>query len=380
MVVTSTTSQPPATGTYALPLGTAQATQAACLTVFDQEPAWTCDLAGDAEIQIVITTPTGSDQPGAYLQVEIEDDPILAYGSQRSSMVTNFSPFLLVVDNDAPEDGVAYYFQQQYDKLALLPEDAINTTSGKIKRDVTHVALTPNQYAMPSDRPWLCYWNNTFIEGFIYPSKKAVVGPSISTDYPTPTPTSAHTTAPPGTQYQSSTSSKPQTTPWSITGVAPGDYVTTTVTMPTTTCTYTGPASSFPAWMEQHYPGWYDQDGQAWPPGPHPTKRDLGSYWGEYDALHFEDDDPAEYPYLVKLEERRVPGTARPYCNQIVILNNYKWGPATDGNNNQISIALMEQDPPYQRYINNGDVGKKRRLRKRAVVPGECHCQWHSGE
>lgn len=371
-------------GTYALPLGTPQATQAACLTIPGQEPAWTCNLVGDAGIQIVIDTPVGSDQPGAYLQVELDDNPMLVYGSQRSSMVTNFSPFLLVIDNDAKDDGVAYYFQQQYNKLALLPEDAINRTTGKFKREFANTSkwLTPKQYPHPSERPWLCYWNNTFIEGFIYPNKKAVIAPTTTTHYPTPSPISSAT--PSGSSASRNhggySSSKPQTTPWTITGAAPYQTVTTTVTMPSTTCTYSGVASDFPAWMEAHYPGWYEQDGKAWPPdGGQRKKRDY-SYYGEYDSHHYVDNDPSQYPYLVKIEERRVSGSAHPYCNQIVILNNYHWGPATESNGDQITIALTEQDPPYQRYINDGDVGKKHRLRKRGIVPGECHCQWQSGE
>ena len=358
-----------------------------------QAAAWNCDLVGDVNIQIVIDTPPGSDQPGAYLTVDIEDQPIFSYGNQRSSMETTFSPFLLVTDNDAPGSGPAYYFNQQYNKLAIIHEEDLNKTTGTVKRDFAEVPdawLNRKKYAGTGDRPWFCYWNGTFVEGFIYPNERAVPPAQTTTSsYPTPPP-STSMPAPTNENYSSSSSysySHPVTSPWSIAGAQPTETVTTTVIMPSTTCVYTGVASAFPSWMEDRYPGWVEVNGKAYPPGwggdsdgSTYRKAKRGEYGSDYGYDYDGNQYPPQYPYVVKIEERRLPGSPHPYCNQVVVLNNWDWNWATDEEGNQITIMLTEQDPTYHSYVAEGEAGKKARLRKRKEVPGECHCQWQSGQ
>lgn len=292
-------------------------------------------------------------------------------------MSTLFSPFLLVTDLDAPNNGPAYYFQQQYNKLALVPDDAIDVASGKIKRDYMDVPndwTNRKQYAAPSDRPWLCYWNNTFVEGFIYPQVPVNnFATQISSSLP-PTTSSSY--------YPSSTSSAkgPYTTPWAIESAEAEATVTTTVIMPSTTCVYSGKASDFPGWMAEKYPGWYESNGIAYPPAPtfppgaKPTDR--RKRHADFDGDYWNDDDggPEPYPYLVKIEERRLPGSPHPYCNKIQILDDLNWNFVSDTGLEPVTIQLAEQDPAYQAYV-DGD----KKLRRRRLVAGECHCQWQSG-
>lgn len=365
-------------GTYSLPLGTPEATQATCLTIPDQQPAWDCNLAGDADISIVLDSPHGSDQPGAYLIVEVGDELLLSYGSQRSSMSTTFSPFLLVIDDDEPGNGPAYYFQQQYNKFVVLPEDAIDVTAGKIKRDSRAVPTSwfnQKKFAGPYDKPWFCYFNQTFIEGFIYTNKPAVPATATTTSYPMPPSTAAPDTDT-DTGYGSDKYSTPSyTTPWSITGAVATETVTTTLTMPSTTCIYSGVASAFPSWMSASYSGWYESGGTVWPPdATKRRKRDDDANYNTPDG-----DDRPQYPYVVKIEERRLPNSPRPYCKQMQGLTSYGWGFATDANNDTITVILTEEDPPHREYVNTDEAGKVR-LRRRRMVPGECHCQWQSGQ
>lgn len=287
-------------------------------------------------------------------------------------MSTLFSPFLLVVDNDARSNGAAYYFQAQYNKLVLVPEDAFSPPSGSKKRDFATLPsswFNRKQFAGPMEKPWLCYWNNTFVEGFIYPKERAIPASAMTTSYPSPPSTGspAYTT----------------TMPWSITSARPGDTVTTTITMPSTTCTYTGAASAFPAWMANNYPGWYEQDGTAYPSSAtgH-SKRYEGPIGQSGTEEKYDQDNPGQYPFLVKIEERRLPGSPRPYCNQIQVLYDYNWGWAIDANGDQITIQLTEQDPDYHAYVQDGEAEplRRHRLRRSETVPGECHCQWMSGQ
>ena len=49
-------------------------------------------------------------------------------------MNTLFSLFLPVTDDDDPQAGPSFYFQSQYDKLAVVPGDALNVSARRFKR------------------------------------------------------------------------------------------------------------------------------------------------------------------------------------------------------------------------------------------------------
>ena len=292
-------------------------------------------------------------------------------------MQTLFSPFLLVTDNDSPDRGPAFYFQQQYNKVVVVPGDAINQNAKKFKRGFPKnpaAWLSRKEYATPGDKPWFCYWNNTFVEGFIYPNEKAKASPSSASSYPTPPATA--TSTPQGTASSTTGSSTPSATPWSITWADPWETVATTVDMSTTSCTYTGAASGFPNWMHDNYPYWYkhgDHNGNKNSP-PGRKKRSMPYQLdsdGDYDAQ--------QYPYLVKIEERRLPGSPQPYCVQAQVLDNHHWNWVTYPDGEQITIYLSESDPGYSAYLAAGEASN-RRLGKRRTIPGECHCQWQSGQ
>lgn len=357
LIATATSSQPPATGTFALSLGLPQETQSACLTDPSQRHGWSCDLAGDTNISIIVDTPPGSDLPGAQLYTEVINSTQLVYGTQRSNMRSLFSPFLLVKDNGAPDYGPAFYFQQQFQKLVVVPEAAIDQGSKRIKRESSPdfaAGISEGQYAVPGDKPWFCYWNNTLVEGFIYPKKKLATSTTSSTVTPAPTK-SASTFS----NTASTTGAATLTAPWDITWAHPWETVTTTLSMPSTTGTYTGAASAFPSWMDHNYP-------DSSPP-KHRKRDDTDDG----------DEDGEQYPYLVKIEERRLEGSPPPFCIKYQVLNNLQWNWIPDDDGQQITMTLSESDPSYSAYEHAGIAGRK--LRKRLTVPGECHCQWQSG-
>ena len=386
--MTATTKAPSATGTYALPLGTPQETQAACLTIPSERVAWDCNLAGYAELSITVDTPVGSDgEPGARLYSEVLNETLLAYGTQRSGMHTRWSPFLVVEDRDDPEEGPAYFFQTQYDKIVVLPEDAFDQHAGVLKRDVygvPQVWQSRRRYAQPAEKPWFCYWNKTFVEGFIYPNKKAAPYSSSSSSYPPSSTSGASPSTPTGNTPTSSGSIPPTTIPWSITGVTHSHTVTTTLTMSGSTCSYTGVASAFPSWMQHNYPTWYN-------------------HWDEYQQEHADDDNHppdrakrherpdygfegdgglSQYPYLVKIEERRLPDSPKPYCIKNQVLDNHNWNVVAVADVEPIKITLRELDPDFGDYGtgDDGDDDGSQKLRRKRAVSGECHCQWQSGQ
>lgn len=138
--------------------------------------------------------------------------------------------------------------------------------------------------------------------------------------------------------------------------------------------------------MEHKYPGWVDVNGYPFYP-PHdddgPSKKKRGADSGFMELDGDGDVDPEQYPYQIKIEERRLPGSPSPYCVQVQVLDNWQWNwaPKNGHNDEQIMVTLTEQDPPYREYVNEGDASSSKvKLRKRKVVPGECHCQWESGQ
>ncbi|KAK5169853.1 uncharacterized protein LTR77_005831 [Saxophila tyrrhenica] len=390
-LITTTTGVPPATGTFPLSLGLPQETTSACLTNPGDRAAWSCDIVGSDQIWINIGSSRSGNDTGAYLYTRAGKDPSnqLSYGTQVSSMFTSFAPFMFVNDNDDPEDGPAFYFQEEYNKLVVVPSDMIDMDTRKMKREPYGNLpgwFIQKQYATPGDKPWFCYWNNTLLEAFIYKDKPARIAPTPTASVASGNPSSTITSA---ASLHSGKPSAAAVTPWSVPWADPKETITTTVSMPTTSCTYSGVASNFASYMRENYPD-YSPPIPTDPP-PHKSKRDDDEEDDDDDDDDDDEDDDDDddddkkgsnnpvFEYLVKIEERRLTHTPAPMCVQYQVLDNYEWNVVTDQNGEQVTLTLAESAPPYAAYKDAGEVGPKS-LRKRWTVPGGCHCQWMSGE
>jgi hypothetical protein len=102
------------------------------------------------------------------------------YGAQPP-ILNSISSLLLVVDIDDPSNGPAYFFRQTYDKLVILPSEAFPTPSKKRSESepAERASLEDRgesfldwhrnaEPAKPGDQLWVCFWNGTIVEGFIY--------------------------------------------------------------------------------------------------------------------------------------------------------------------------------------------------------------------
>lgn len=372
-IATPATITPPS-GTYQLSLSTPQATQASCLTEPNQQAAWSCDLAGPPTEAIAVTTENNT--LGAFLFYASSGGSIV-YGAQTSFMETQFAPFITVTDNDDPNRGPAYYFAQMYDKLVVVPENALTATSGKKRQiQLDQGWFQQKQVAQAGDKPWFCVWNNTFVEGFIY-----VQQPIVESYYATTTAaaSTANATAMSSTK---TTGSLPVTA--SASSATPTDYITTVITEPSTTATFAGPSSVFSYWsaheaarasVQANGQGQGDDDGDGDKSTSHNKRNEKRQNWpGMYDSYSL-------YPYVVKIEERRLEGnTVNPYCQQYQILDDggYNW--VADSNGDAIMVQLQENDPAYSAYQSAGIAGDKKRQSGSDGNVGGCHCQWMSGQ
>lgn len=307
--------------------------------------------------------PTNSNNAweGAYLfdTTGGEASNNFTYGTQTP--ITTFSQFIAVTDNDDPGQGPAFYFQSFYNKVVVLPESAFPSASSssasvsasasaslssKAKRDYPHLDLPPgwhtrHQKVHSGEKPWFCYWNSTFLEGFIYANNNSgtvTASSSASAAAATTSITSSSSSSSGQSGYTSSTSAQ-------VSGPS-----TTSTSMVTST------SSTYPSSTQTSN-----------------SKRDsTGVSWAQL----------SQFGYLVKIEERRIPGSPAPYCQQYQILDDGTPGVLFDTNGNPINITLSEQDPGYSAYQGSASPtssSSSSKLRRSDPVNGACHCQWWSG-
>jgi len=349
LIPTPTAGAPP-TGTFALTLSTPAEIQSACLVSQNQQVAWDCDIVPNHAIAINVTMNNGSLGANIFYA---STDKSLVYGAQAQDMVTPFAQFLAVRDNDAPDNGPAYYFAQTYNKVVIVPQDAFDPDEKKFKRYDYNAEVSPNTIA-PGSFPWFCVWNNTLLEGFIYIEKQAKMS-SAATSAPSLTASATSTTAAP---------SSPQ----------PSSFTTTASFGPGASAVFTGASSEFASWMSVHRAQATDRASGSNSNSGNQARQAASDPWSQY----------ARYPYSIKLEERRTPGSSsstQAYCQQYQVLwdGHANWRPSPS-DQKPIKVWLDEQDPAYAAYKSTGiAVGGRNRRRGGDVVSTGCHCQWTSG-
>ncbi|GAB7363061.1 hypothetical protein MBLNU230_g3354t1 [Neophaeotheca triangularis] len=405
IIATPASSLPP-TGTYALTLSTPQETQAGCLANQDYAAAWSCDLAGVPAAAVKVGTAEDEDDSpvGASLYYASESTEV-EYGTQRQVLMSDFAPFLAVSDNDNPENGPAFYFQAQYNKVVVLPENAFDQSS-KSKRQAWSLPDTFSQKQVidPGEKPWFCYWNNTLLEGYIYVQQPVAGSFSISSSVggssssPTVAASAISAAIYSATAGASITASptavvsgaRPSTSTSSSSMDALAEALAaTSATLPVHAPLSTSPESTQLARFdfEDHLKSKFaEKDHQDVDDDDHNHDEDDDSDESDIPRKRSNSDEDGTdklpiYPLLVKLEERRLPNNPdKPFCQQFQILDNGKPGePLTYSDGSLIKIELEENDPEYGAFASAPDDKLKPRV-KRAMVPGGCHCQWMSGQ
>jgi hypothetical protein len=335
-IPTSSIGAPPPTGVYALDFGPPRATQSACISNQNYSAAWDCNIYGTPQMAINIgSSPDGSNSEGASLY-GFNNATGINYGTQPPN--TQFAPFISVQDDDEPYRGPAFYFQTFYDKFVVVPENALPASNAATphKRSYIDTDWFTQHQVQAGDKPWFCWFNGTFLEGFIYANN--------------------FTAAP------TSSASASMTTSILIKVAGPSTTATLATAYqgnPAASTQYTQPSTARRVKHEPPEPIW-TLDKRTW------TFAELSSFG-----------------YVVKIEERRVPDSPEPYCNQFQILNNGLAGPLIDPTTNQqITVNLSETDPDYSAYqqqqASSASEWAASKV-KRDPISGACHCEWWSG-
>jgi hypothetical protein len=183
------------TGTYRLPISTPSIAPASCLSNLAQSAAWSCAIPAPLPYIIDIINVPGSDN---LSNVEMKMDygnatvAFLPYGAQPP-IFNDHKVMRLVEDVNYPERGPAWFFQATYDKVVILPQVALATSPttsrryAKDKRDISAPGFSQKAVAQVGEMPWICYWNATLLEAFIYVNQTSISGKT-----PVSTPTSIY--------------------------------------------------------------------------------------------------------------------------------------------------------------------------------------------
>ncbi|KAF1947944.1 hypothetical protein EJ02DRAFT_8816 [Clathrospora elynae] len=330
------------TGSFALPLGIPQESNPGCLTQANQYSAWSCKMTF---APLVISINDTSDHDGSELSASMQGGPAVPNGAILYGLQTpllDLKPLDLVIDLDYRAYGPAYHFSARYDKLAILRPEELNFGSGVAKREDDK--FRQRFIVKPGDYPWYCYWNHTYIEGYIYSEDNSTAASftSFPTQWPTPTPTSL--------------------TPSSLDSAAVSVATAAAVTASISQMSVAQPAEVVSTASVVII-------GRDAPPDPSAPPR------------------MSPYPRIVKIEERRLPDSPQPYCQQMLLLDNQQIVPAPSPNDSPIRIWLQEIDPSYEEYFAPQPTGtadanrkSKRELahekRRRSDPLDGCHCQW----
>lgn len=217
---------------------------------------------------------------------------------------------------------------------------------------------------MPGDSPWYCFWNATYIEGYIYVEDNSTA--ASFTGFPT-----AWTPNPFGSSVPVETGAPP-TPPGGLPPPAETDKA-----VPAPPAVAEPPAAPAPP---------ADNDKRA--TTPRPLVRRTGGDYGDYPRF-------APYPRIVKIEERRLPGSPQPYCQKMRLLDDLTVVEALDEANTPIRVYLQETNPTLEEFLAGDqppsdptatsaapgpDAPVQRRhpsyWQKRGDPADACHCQW----
>ena len=374
------------TGTYDMPFGIPQEQQRSCLTNGDQFNTWACNTPEQPMIIRAFNSPS-QDQymdmwPNTTQPASNASQPLLrlTYGAQYPKINTPQRLFW-VKDLEDPGRGPALHFQTLYDKLVILNDDQFRPS--QVKRAVVaehntmpaaetleplsfSIASTSSSppSSLPTDnvdmpeggfrnkknvlsvgeRPWFCWWNQTWIEGFVYME--------------------TYTLNVKANNYQFQVNKEKREI-----SERDADYAEAQAI-------YQEAADMMEKrWADPGKPSSTSE--QILPPAPTPAA----------DCLAF--------PYVMKIQERRIPAEqhTEPYCQKMFIPPEGPPVPLQGNDGQPIIVPIQEDSPAFEDQLERfeesikGEGSKRKRtaqdkhrqlaqLYRREDTAQSCHCHW----
>lgn len=334
-------------GAYSLPIMSISRSHRGCFNDTTQAQAWQCHLV-ISNLKLTITK-TRKDSPGDYTaSITVNTSNTMAnnfysYGEQPF-LIEKPAPLDLVIDTEEPNRGPAWYHMTRFDKIVIVPENAIKMDSdpeGNRRRIRSFGAKYPigatdfKRKGMIPDghKPWICTWQGTFLEVFVYAQQNSSFSgmklpspPPPSTPSPTPNP-------PPPPKAE------PTAGPKATAEARVHDnnlHATENQKAPPPTPTPPSPPNAVAA-VEQS-----------------PTS---SSIYGPID-LDFTP-PPMPYPRVIKLEERHMYGPAKVRCEQVEIQEEGPAKPVRDADGKPKVIEIIEAERSMDPDAATTDLGRR---------------------
>lgn len=180
------------TGTWEVPVSAPTLSQTSCLQDGAESEAWSCELP-KVPLNVVVAQLQGDDPLNDYAltmrAAESDSADYFQYGVQQP-VLQEPQIMSLVTDAQEPERGPAWFFQAPYNKIVHLPEHALDPVLSKrslrdVVSGITVARDLDDLTASPGDKPWICYWNGTLLETFIYVGQNSSSANGTSSPKPT---------------------------------------------------------------------------------------------------------------------------------------------------------------------------------------------------
>ena len=179
------------TGSFAATLNDPSVLNSGCLSEPAQNNSWDCSTGASLNVVVNTTPPGQGSSPYITLTYPALPNSQIRYGAQPPQL-SGPTKLILGQDRKDPNMGLAYTFAQKFNKTVIVrAEDFpgaiplsrrdkdwsvkrwLGDVGGKEvemlpKREEQQSDWNQTDYAGPKDRPWLCFWNNTILDGFIY--------------------------------------------------------------------------------------------------------------------------------------------------------------------------------------------------------------------
>ena len=338
-IATPTNVPPFPTGHFSLPLGNPQETNQNCLADPSQLKAWACIMQPSP--LFIDTNLAAHGTALAQIYPQPSQGSSISYGPQPPALVP-FKILEYVTDLEDPQYGPALHFQTVYNKTVILDPGSLSSSSKK-RRQAPGPGAPPGgafrhrkNTVQAGDQPWFCFWNGTFIEGFIYVRKDIPDNPNTS---------GASSTTSNGSPQSSTYNSNNQSshTPTSttfktsaITDIA-GSFTTSVTSTP----------SARRQARDNHNVN--DDDDNNNHNGNNGNNGKNGSNGKDNDGpkgMHNNDaENTQQFPLVMKLAERRLRSVAiAPYCQKMVVDSMGGVTPYLQ-NGAPVKVYLYEVDP-----------------------------------
>ncbi|KAI0477722.1 hypothetical protein GGR56DRAFT_423090 [Xylariaceae sp. FL0804] len=381
------------TGTYAMPLMPLLPAPDSCLVNSDQSQAWNCDIVM-SELSLRVDPLVGDriSPVEAYTMSFVSNESytlenyVYSYGMQPPDLIN--TQLRLVNDTFELSNGPAWAFWQPYNKTVIIPESLLaapNTSSSSKETEDNYRRMVygnsgfdPGSFkrkgvAEAGDKLWICQWEQTILEFFIYVQQDSRFG--LSSGYngvsiPPPTSSGGYTAA--------------ATTP------------ATTGTTAVEARGFDGPTPSYPTqYSGAEFAGAFESPTPQSETTSSPsqttataTSSSSSSSTTDYFTHSLLPNLSPPYPQVIKMEERRPDGYAQiiPTCILNEVQNNGQPATPVLENGSPVEVELVEEDASYSTSSKKRSIEPVRRFiasrdhtgfdNNDDMAQADCGCTW----